>query len=54
MHTLYLMNCSGLTDVSALAGCAKLHELDMRGCPEATDLSALSGIVDLQHGVHDY
>ena len=29
MHTLIMSGCSGVKDVSALAGCAALHTLNM-------------------------
>ena len=46
LHALALFCCSGVTDVSALAGCASLHTLNLRGC-ELQDLSALAGCAGL-------
>jgi len=40
---------SGVTDVSALASCARLHTLDLRGCRSVTGLSALGGLANLRH-----
>ena len=42
--TLDLSHCSGVTDVSALAGCAALHTLNLSWCSGVTDVSALAGI----------
>ena len=32
VHTLNLSSCGGVTDVSALAGCASLHTLKLEDC----------------------
>lgn len=45
LHTLDLGG-TGVTDVSALAGCASLHTLDLCGT-EVTDVSALAGCSSL-------
>ena len=47
LHTLDLRNCEGVTDVSALAGCAALHTLNLGGCFGVTDVSALAGCAAL-------
>ena len=41
LHTLEISGCTGITDVSALAG---IHTLYMRGCTGITDIRALAGI----------
>ena len=47
LHSLRLLRCTGVTDVSALAGCASLHTLYLSGCSEVTDVSALAGCASL-------
>ena len=47
LHTLRLFTCTGVTDISALAGCASLHTLKLRGCFEVTDVSDLAGCASL-------
>ena len=47
LHTLRLSNCTGVTDVSALAGCASLHTLDLSSCHEVKDVSALARCASL-------
>ena len=39
----HVFRCDGLTDVSALAGCAALRTFDMSHCGGLTDVSALAG-----------
>ena len=48
LHTLDLRGSRGVTDVSALAGCAALHTLNLRGCDGVTYVSALTGLHELQ------
>ena len=40
LHTLKLMQCVRITDVWALAGCARLHMLQLCWCKNLTDVSA--------------
>ena len=47
VQTLSLSRCGGVTDVSALAGCASLHTLDLSRCVGVTDVSALAGCASL-------
>ena len=47
LHALNLTNCGGVTDVSALAGCASLHTLNLINCGGVTDVSALAGCASL-------
>ena len=47
LHTLRLSFCIGVTDVSALAGCASLHTLNLSCCCGVTDVSALAGWASL-------
>ena len=47
LHTLRLSKCTGMTDVSGLAGCASLHTLDLSWCSRVTDVSALAGCASL-------
>ena len=44
LHTLTLHSCRGVTDVSALAGCASLHTLNLSSCSGVTDVSAFEGL----------
>ena len=45
LHTLRLLVCTGVTDVSALAGCARLHTLDLSHCDREADALALLTLV---------
>ena len=47
LHELHLFDCSGVTDVSALGGCASLHTLHLFRCNRMTDVSALAGSANL-------
>ena len=47
LHSLRLFMCTGVTDVSALAGCASLHTLDLSECSGLTDVSAVAGCASL-------
>ena len=47
LHTLRLSECTGMTDVSGLAGCASLHTLVLSYCDRLTDVSALAGCASL-------
>ena len=42
------MYCTGVTDVSALSGCANLHTLDLYACSGVADVSALAGCAQLK------
>ena len=42
LHTLRLSWCTGMTDVSGLAGCASLHTLSLKGCYGVTNVSAMA------------
>ena len=48
LHTLRLFTCTGVTDISALAGCASLHTLHLDGCSSVTDVSALVACASLR------
>ena len=54
LHTLRLSMCTGVTDVSALVGCASLHTLDLSHCYEVRDVSPLAGCASLHTLVLSY
>ena len=48
LQIVHLSECSGVTDLSPLGGCASLHTLNLLRCNRMTDVSALAGCVNFK------
>src|SRR4030042_651288 len=47
LTSLYLEGCTGITDLTPLAGQSSLTHLDLIGCTGITDLTPLAGLSNL-------